>query len=157
MGKKPTKIKVDPTQKKGDCMSNSESAPTYLLDTNVILRYLLDDHPEFSPKASQFMADVSKGKAKAEFPDIVLMECVFVMERHYNVPRSLVVDRLTRIINFEGIINTKKAILLNALLNYKKHNIDIVDCLLCAYSSKDRMVISFDKDFKKLNAFWKNL
>ena len=37
----------------------------YLIDTNVVLRYLLGDHPEFSPKAQTFMFDVSKGVKKA--------------------------------------------------------------------------------------------
>jgi predicted nucleic-acid-binding protein len=138
-------------------MTSSEPETIYLIDTNVILRYLLDDHPEFSPKAIQFMLDVSKGKFRAEIADIVLMECIFVMEKHYKIPRSLVVDRLVKIVNFEGIINTNKAILINALLSYEKHKIDIVDCLLCSYSSDNRIVVSFDKDFNTLNAYWKNL
>ena len=138
-------------------MTISESEISYFIDTNVILRYLLDDHPEFSPKAIQFMVDVSRGKLKAEFADIVLMECIFVMEKHYKIPRTLVVDRLAKILNFEGIINTNKAILINALLSYEKHKIDIVDCLLCSYSSENRIVVSFDKDFNILNAYWKNL
>jgi predicted nucleic-acid-binding protein len=138
-------------------MTPFESETIYLIDTSVILRYLLDDHPEFSPKAIQFMVDVSRGKVKAEIADIVLMECIFVMEKHYKIPRTLVVDCLAKIVNFEGIINTNKAILINALLSYEKHKIDIVDCLLCSYSSKNRMVVSFDQDFKILNAYWKNL
>jgi predicted nucleic acid-binding protein len=32
----------------------------YLIDTNVILRYLLNDHKRFSPKAKAFMQDVAK-------------------------------------------------------------------------------------------------
>jgi len=37
----------------------------YLIDTNVILRYLLGDHPKFSPKAESFMGDISEGTKKA--------------------------------------------------------------------------------------------
>jgi len=36
----------------------------YLIDTNVILRYLLGDHPEFSPKAEAFMGNISEGTKK---------------------------------------------------------------------------------------------
>ena len=138
-------------------MTSFESETICLIDTNVILRYLLDDHPEFSPKAIQFMVDVSKGEVKAEIADFVLMECIFVMKKHYKIPCTLVVDRLVKIVNFEGIINTNKAILINALLSYEKYKTDIVDCLLCSYSSKNRIDVSFDKDFKILNAYWKNL
>ena len=38
----------------------------YLIDTNVILRYLLNDHKRFSPKAKAFMQDVAKGLKKGE-------------------------------------------------------------------------------------------
>jgi hypothetical protein len=43
----------------------------YLIDTNVVLRFLLDDHASFSPKAKRFMQDVfnkdfSKLKAHTE-------------------------------------------------------------------------------------------
>ena len=36
----------------------------YLVDTNVILRYLLDDHKTYSPKAKAFMLQISQGKKR---------------------------------------------------------------------------------------------
>ena len=131
-------------------MSSREA--TYLIDTNVILRYLLDDHPEFSLKAAQFMTNISKSEKKAEILDVVLLECIYVMEKFYKIPRQLIVDRLSRVIGFGGITNTNKAILITALLAYRKHAIDFVDCLLNAYSSTDKLVVSFDRDFEKLNS-----
>ena len=130
---------------------------TYLIDTNVILRYLLDDHPDHSPKALRFMKDVSKGKKKAEILDPVLMECIYVMEKFYKIPRPIIVDRLSRIINFSGIINSNKATLVSALLTYQTQSVDIVDCLLNAYSSPNRVVVSFDKDFEVLKGSWLNI
>ena len=53
----------------------------YLIDTNVILRYLLGDHAEFSPKAEAFMKDVSEGRKKAEILDVVTVECIYVLEK----------------------------------------------------------------------------
>ncbi|MCD4804522.1 MAG: hypothetical protein K8R07_02475, partial [Desulfobacterales bacterium] len=53
----------------------------YLIDTNVILRYLLDDHAELSPKADAFMLDVSEGAKQAEIFDVVIVECIYVMEK----------------------------------------------------------------------------
>ncbi len=129
----------------------------YLIDTNVILRYLLDDHPEFSPKAARFMMKVANAEIKAEILDVVLIECIYVMEKHYKIPRKVIVNRLARIIGFDGIVTINKVILINALLTYQKHAIDIVDCLLHAYSSKTKPVVSFDRDFEKLNTEGFNL
>lgn len=124
----------------------------YLVDTNVILRYLLGDHPKFSPKAEAFMLDVSQGRKKAEIPDIVIVECIYVMEKYYEIPKNEIVDKLSRILNFSGIVNPDRPEILNALLKYEKSNIDIVDCILAAHSSPEKVVISFDKDMKKLKA-----
>ncbi len=124
----------------------------HLIDTNVILRYLLDDHPEFSPRATRFMIEVSHSRKKAKILDAVLLECIYVMESFYKIPRGEIVDRLNRVISFNGIVNSNKAILINALLAYEKHGIDFVDCLLYACSSPTHPVVSFDRDFDKLNA-----
>ena len=124
----------------------------YLIDTNVILRYLLGDHPEFSPKAEAFMFDVSKGVKKAEILDVVIVECIYVMEKYYEIPKTEIVEKLSGILNFSGIVNPDRSEILEALLKYENSNIDIVDCILAASSSPEKVVISFDKDMKKLKA-----
>ena len=124
----------------------------YLIDTNVVLRYLLGDHPEFSPKAQVFMFDVSKGVKKAEILDVVIVECIYVMEKYYEIPKTEIVEKLSGILNFSGIVNPDKSEILEALLKYENSNIDIVDCILAACSSPEKVVISFDKDMKKLKA-----
>ena len=124
----------------------------YLIDTNVVLRYLLGDHPEFSPKAEAFMFDVSKGVKKAEILDVVIVECIYVMEKYYEIPKTEIVEKLSGILNFSGIVNPDRSEILEALLKYENSNIDIVDCILAASSSPEKVVISFDKDMKKLKA-----
>ena len=127
-------------------------AKVYLIDTNVILRYLLGDHKSFSPKAKAFMELISQGTKKAEIPSVVIVECVYVMEKFYKIPRNEIVDTLTKIFNFSGIVNPDKSEILEALLKYAITNTDIVDCMLAAQSSPEKVIISFDKDFDKLNA-----
>ena len=124
----------------------------YLIDTNVILRYLLGDHPQFSPKAQAFMFDVSKGVKRAEILDVVMVECIYVMEKYYEIPKSEIVEKLSGILNFSGIVNPDRSEILEALLKYENSNIDIVDCILATRSSPEKVVISFDKDMKKLKA-----
>ncbi|MBW1701670.1 MAG: PIN domain-containing protein [Deltaproteobacteria bacterium] len=124
----------------------------YLIDTNVVLRYLLGDHQEFSPKAEAFMTDVSEGTKKVEILDVVIVECVYVMEKYYEVPKSEIVEKLSRILNFSGIVNDDRSEILEALLKYENLDIDIVDCILAARSSHEKIVISFDKDMEKLKA-----
>jgi len=127
-------------------------AKVYLIDTNVILRYLMADHEKFSPKAKAFMVKVSQEKTKAEIPAVVIVECVYVMEKFYRIPKREIADTLSRILNFSGIVNPDKSEILEALLKYEVSNADIVDGLLAASSAPDRVVVSFDKDFERLKA-----
>ena len=82
----------------------------------------------------------------------MIVECIYVMEKYYEIPKNEIVDKLSRILNFSGIVNPDRPEILNALLKYEKSNIDIVDCILAAHSSPEKVVISFDKDMKKLKA-----
>jgi predicted nucleic-acid-binding protein len=95
---------------------------------------------------------VSPGTKKAEIPSVVIVECVYVMEKFYKIPRSEIVETLTKILNFSGIVNLDKSEILEALLKYANTTIDIVDCILAAQSSPEKVIVSFDKDFDKLNA-----
>ena len=124
----------------------------YLVDTNVILRYLLNDHKTYSPKAKAFMLQVSQGKKKVEIPAMVITECIYVLEKFYEVPRDEVVESISGLLNFTGIVNTDRSEILEALLKFKTSNADIVDCILAAHSSSEKVVVSFDKDLKKLKA-----
>jgi len=124
----------------------------YLIDTNVILRYLLDDHKQFSPKAKVFMQDLAKGLKKALLPSVVVVECVYVMEKFYEIPKTEIVEKLSRILNIKGIANPDKSEVLDALVKFENSAADIVDCILAAKSSPQHPIISFDKDFKKLMA-----
>jgi predicted nucleic-acid-binding protein len=129
----------------------------YLIDTNVILRYLLGDHPEFSPKAEAFMKDVSEGRKKAEILDVVTVECIYVLEKYYQVSKGEIVEKLSGLLNFSGIVSSNRAETLTALLKYRDTNIDIADCILAAKSSLSKVVVSFDRDVEELKAVTETL
>ena len=124
----------------------------YLIDANAILRYLLDDHKAHSPKAGAFMVKIFEGTKKAEIPDVVIVECIYVMEKYYQIHKIEISTKLSGILNFSGIVNLDRSEILEALLKYNSTNIDIVDCILAAHSSPEKVVVSFDKDMKKLKA-----
>jgi len=98
------------------------------------------------------MQDVAKGIKKAELPSVVVVECVYVMEKFYEIPKTEIVDKLSRILTIKGIVNPDKSKLLDALVKYENSSADIVDCMLAAKSSPQSVIVSFDKDFKKLKA-----
>ena len=55
----------------------------HLIDTNVLLRHILDDHPDLSQKAKAFMDKVKYGEITAKITEGVLVECVYVLLEVY--------------------------------------------------------------------------
>lgn len=129
--------------------SNSQ---THLLDTNIILRFLLGDDPEQSKTAKGLMTKICDGLTNAEIKDFVLLESVWVLDASFHIPRSEIAEKLINILNFSGIVNTNRSTLIHALLRFKETKIDLADCLLAAYSSPATPVVSFDRDLRKLGA-----
>ena len=109
----------------------------YLIDTNVLLRHILADHPNLSQKAKDFMDKVKNGVITAKIIEGVLVECVYVLLKVYKVPREEIGTVLIDILEYIGIEAENKAIYITGLKNFIDNRIDIVDNLLAAYADDD--------------------
>jgi len=122
----------------------------YLLDTNVIIRFLVGDHEEHLQKSIQIFKEIESAKLQAEILDGVLMEAYFVLTKFYKLPKIDVIDDLKAILAFNGVINSNKPILFETLNIIENRNIDFVDALICAKSKLQGYgKLSFDGDVKK--------
>jgi len=139
-----------PRRKKGD------RQPGHLLDTNVLLRFLIGDDPPKAARAKALMERLEKGEEFVILPDEVITETVWTLESYYEVPRPETTQRLTALLSFPGIRVSSRSIVLNALRHYSATAADFVDCFLAARSTDQGIpVYSFDEtDFKKLNVAW---
>ena len=103
----------------------------YLIDTNIIIRFLVGDHEEHLKIATEIFTKIENAQIKAEILDSVLMEAYFVLVKFYKLPKNEVLEDLKKLIALKGITGDKILLLetLNILLN---KNIDFVDALICA-------------------------
>lgn len=117
-----------------------------IVDANVILRYLLDDHPVLSVKAAEII------EASSVFiPTEVACEVVFVLEKVYSVERHVIMDKLIRLMEFSNISTDNAEIVKEGLKFYSTRRIDFVDSLLCAYNKLNGdEIISFDEKIIKI-------
>ena len=121
-----------------------------LPDTNTILRYLLKDEPNLAARARDFWEPVREGATQAVLTEGVLMECVYVLQRFYKVPRARIVSSLIDILGYKGLEGEGLKIFEAALATYGNTSLDFVDCLLAAREAAGQgNVFSFDD---KLNA-----
>lgn len=120
-----------------------------LPDTNAVLRYLLHDNEEHFTKASEFFEAIREDKRQAIMLEGVLVECVYVLTKFYQVPRSEAAEKLHDLLQYKGMRNSDRQELLDALKHYAKTKLDIVDCILLSKRSDDNMeVFSFDADLR---------
>lgn len=121
-----------------------------LVDTNIILRYLLADHKTFYQQSSMLFEKVRFGTARIVISESVLMECIYVLMEFYHVPKAEVVDKLSQIMRYRGIANDDKKVLLAAMELFAAENVDPVDALLLAKARINQWdLISFDERMSK--------
>ncbi len=117
-----------------------------MLDTNMILRYLLNDNMEMADKAEEYL---NAGDVYVTIE--VIAEVIYVLKGVYSMER----DKIVEVINdFLNLVNCRNMDVLRFSLDtYGERNLDFVDCVLYGYHSvRGFKVATFDKKLLKLVA-----
>ena len=77
--------------------------PTPVLDTNVVLRHLLQDSQDLSPRATEFIRRIEEGWQRVRLPSTAIFEAVFTLQKLYLQPRRAIMDGLLPIIEIPGV------------------------------------------------------
>ncbi len=127
---------------------------TKLIDTNGIIRYLVEDPKDNKyQKVFDLFERTEKKEVHIFIDSAVLAEAYYVLTKFYKIPQIDVCEKLIGIVEFSGIILTDKNIAINALNRLKIKNIDFVDAFLIEKALKDNMCIyTADKDLFKSEA-----
>jgi len=121
-----------------------------LIDTNLIVRYLVQDHEAHARAANKLFDACDRGDAIIVVLPVVLAECVFVLESFYGHPRAGIAAALGRLISSPGVEISYPAIHLDALSRYKATKVHFVDCVIAATAVANKLAVSsFDQDFRK--------
>ena len=121
-----------------------------LVDTNLIVRYLVQDHEKHAKAAGRLFDACDRGDVVIVVLPAVLAECVFVLESFYEHPRGDIASALGRLISSPCVEIDGATIHLDALDRYRKTKVHFVDCLIAATAATENMpVASFDQDFRK--------
>ena len=124
------------------------------IDTNVIVRYLVETPETLPPKFKgvfSFFVKLERGTVTVFLPDLVLFETFFVLTSFYEVPQSTAADTLSRLIGFKGINMSHKPLILACLKRLKNHKIGLVDAYLIELAEREGggEAYSFDSDLEK--------
>jgi len=117
-----------------------------IIDANIVLRYLLNDNPELSPKAKEIIEQNT-----VEVPIEVLCEVVYVLSGYYKIDKQNVCAKLIQFIEQIQFTLTNREIIIQGLNYFGKYNIDFVDCLLAAYAKIEKdEILTFDEKLENV-------
>ena len=123
-----------------------------LIDTNLILRHLVQDNEKQASVAGKLFDACDRGQVTIVVLPCVLAECVFVLESFYEHERTDIASALSRLISSPGVEIADAANHLDALDRYGRTKVHFVDCLIAATATaKEIPVASFDQDFRKFH------
>jgi predicted nucleic-acid-binding protein len=121
-----------------------------LVDTNLIVRYLVQDHEKHARAAGKLFDACDRGDLVIVVLPVVLAECVFVLESFYRHPRADIASALGRLISSPGVEIGEVTVHLDALNRYRQTRAHFVDCVIAANAVAMGMpVATFDQDFRK--------
>ena len=111
------------------------------LDTNVVLRFLLDDVPEQTQKSTMVIAN-----NKVYVTDVVVVEVIYVLEKVILLPRVDICRLLSDFLGFANVVHNPY-FLLEAIQLYENHpSLSIVDCYASAEAKAySNQLATFDK------------
>lgn len=119
------------------------------LDTNILLRHFLQDHPIQSTKATKFLLDVEQGKIKVYTSDLVIFEVVFTLQRTYRLSKNKIQEAVLPLLLLPGIKLSGKRIYRRVFALYIEKNLPFADAYHVSLMEKLKInkIISFDKEF----------
>lgn len=121
---------------------------TAFLDTNILIRHLTGEPPGQAARATVALAE---GRPLL-LADLIVAECVYVLESFYEVGRARVADLMRAAIALPGIETVDADLLLRALALYEVDRLDFAEAYVVALAEATgvREVISFDRSLDRV-------
>jgi predicted nucleic acid-binding protein len=125
------------------------------LDTNVVLRYLMEDPEAIAPRFAgvlPFFEKLERGERSALLTPLVLFQCWFVLTSYYQVPGPEAASKLRALLAFRGLRVAEKPVMSACLDTLADGCGDAVDAYLAALCSHKGLAgaYSFDEGLARL-------
>ncbi|HEX4321239.1 MAG TPA: type II toxin-antitoxin system VapC family toxin [Acidobacteriaceae bacterium] len=116
------------------------------LDTNVVVRYLMQDDVVQSALANRLI-DALTEASPGYISLICLAELYWVLDHTYKLTRTEIIQAIRGVITSETLLLQDSELVKRAFYMYSKGNVDFDDCLIaqCAFSASCNSIMTFDK------------
>ena len=123
------------------------------LDTNVLVRYVMQDDPRQSPRATRLIESLSPDEP-GFVPVVALVELVWVLSGSYGLDRTQVATVLDTLLRSKELVLDRAALVTQALNRYSAAGADFADALIerIAAAAGCSATMSFDAGALKVAA-----
>lgn len=127
------------------------------LDTNVLIRFLVEDDEAQSRRATKLIEGAVARDEQLFISDIVMCETVWVLSSAYRFSRAEIVDALSQLLRARSVVFSSTDSIARALDAYRKERGDFADYLIRehARSAGAETVATFDGALLKDSGFSK--
>ena len=116
-----------------------------IVDTNIILRFLVGDNKFQYKKAVGLFKEAQKYKRKLLLKSVVIAEACFVLESFYKKERNEIAEKLEIFLSQRWLKVEERETMLNLWIWYRK-NLHFVDSYLLSWAKVNNgKILSFDK------------
>ncbi|MEO8751752.1 MAG: type II toxin-antitoxin system VapC family toxin [Casimicrobiaceae bacterium] len=125
------------------------------LDTNVLVRYLVQDDPTQSRRASALIDRAAAGETPMYINHVVMCELAWVLGRGYGYARTALAEVIEKILLGRQFEIEKKDLAWAALAAFKASRADFANCLIAVTNSLAgcESTLTFDRSAVSLPAF----
>jgi len=125
------------------------------IDTNVLVRLLMQDAPDQFRRVQRCLASAKERDEPLDLNHIVLCECIWVLSYSYGFAKSALIDVLDRILATKQFVIEDKPAVWAAVADYRVSQADFADCLI---GIKNRnagceTTLTLDQSAAKLSTF----
>jgi predicted nucleic acid-binding protein len=111
------------------------TSPAFL-DTNVLLRHILQDEPDYSARASHLLRSIRAGEVRVHTSQTVIFEAVYVLGKQFRAPKDRIAAILLEIVSYPSLVIPNRASVLAALAFWTQHGgLSFADCFHLALAN----------------------
>ena len=122
----------------------------YLLDTNILLRFLSGEPVRQAQAAKKLFAQAAAGEVLLDVSPVIVAETIYTLLSFYGVERQEAVEKLLMLLRQPGLKIRDGAQVFSALERVRAANAGFADAFLAAGGAEENVAIaSFDRDLDK--------
>lgn len=123
----------------------------YIIDTNYLLRYLLNDNPKQADIVENYLLKAKNTEISITVPLLAFVECVFILIRVYKFEKNKVTEELINLAKLPYLDIERRDFIIEALSIFKNTTLGFIDILFFLEAkTNSKQLLTFDKKLAHL-------